>query len=101
MMANIDWAQAGRISVIALVCVGLYLLFVVWVARKLAEMSERYPPVLPRDPMKYEGRDLTPEQRRAVIASDSRWTENEFQQNARRAESLGFIDPADEPRRSA
>lgn len=28
---------------------------------------------LPRDPMKYGGRDLTPEQARAVRISDSRW----------------------------
>lgn len=53
------------------------------------------PTQLPHNPMKYEGRDLTPEQRQAVVQSDSRWTENEWQENARRAESLGFRDEDD------
>lgn len=100
-MDNIDWGLTAKAIIWIILGCGLYILFALWVGRKLAELGAQYPEVLPRDPMKYEGRDLTPEQRRAVIASDSRWTENEFQQNARRAESLGFIDPADEPRRSA
>lgn len=54
------------------------------------------PVVLPRDPQKYEMRDLTSDQRRAVETSDSRW-----QDNARRAEALGFLDDgSDLPRAS-
>lgn len=56
MTWEIDWAVLGQIVtcvVIAAVAVGLWI---GWL------FSRR--PSLPRDPMKYEGRDLTEEQRR-------------------------------------
>lgn len=65
-------------------------------SRECARLEKKTTVPLPRDPMKYEGRDLTPEQRRAVQTSDSRW-----QDNARRAEALGFMDDgSDLPRAS-
>lgn len=45
--------------------------------------------IFPRDPMKYDGRDLSFEQRSA------------FQERAAKAEGLGFLDPTDEPKDAA
>jgi hypothetical protein len=71
------WALAGRMTVWAVLAVLAYALLVYGVARLLAWVGSFYPVPLPRNPMKYEGRDLTPKQRA-------------------RARDLGFLDGPDD-----
>jgi hypothetical protein len=88
-MHSMTWALAGRMTVWVVLAVLAYALLVYGVARLLAWVSSFYPVSLPHDPMKYEGRDLTEAQLRAVAA----W-QNE--------EEVGFaLDEPEQPRRSA
>lgn len=83
------WALAGRMTVWVILAIIAYALLIYGVARLLAWVSSFYPATLPRDSMKYEGRDLTEAQLRAVAA----W-QNE--------EEVGFaLDEPTQPRRSA
>lgn len=71
------YALAGRMAVWTILAVIAYALLIYGVARLLAWVSTFYPESLPRNPMKYEGRDLTPAQRA-------------------RARDLGFLDEPDD-----
>lgn len=86
-----SWALAGRITVWIILILIAYALFVYAVARLIAWRARSYPVALPRDPMKYEGRDLNEAQLKVLRGGD----ENEWQQRARRAEALGFREDED------
>ncbi len=62
-MTTMNAALAGRICVWVILSVIAYGLLIIGVPKLLAWVSSFYP-----EPMKYEGRDLTPEQLRAVRA---------------------------------
>lgn len=77
-MNQIDWTLVGRV----LTCWAIFGAILAPAIGKLlkarraqlefrAQLEKEQAP-LPRDPMKYEGRDLTPEQKRAIEISNAR-----------------------------
>ncbi|MDP9203371.1 MAG: hypothetical protein M3P26_15775 [Gemmatimonadota bacterium] len=94
-MNAIDWAQAGRVSVIVIVCIGVYGLLAVWIARKLADMRTDYEDAEEQRVLEDARRKRRLATLLAIAEEFEASPEHEQQQMQRRAEMLGFMDQND------